>query len=142
MTVLENVGRLLQGKVWREEEVKDAPIEVSEKDEAEEPSERFPIKVPAKPTETTSDEYGKITSEDASVLNFQPEPHAPFEQEQTYNVDAFQMNDRTVEKLLTPPPDFKKALTQIPQPLKGAFKEILNGELVGVWPVGSDCLRK
>ena len=100
------------------------------------------MKAPAKPTETISDKYEKSASADADILNFQPEPHAPFEQEPTYDVDTFQKNDKTVEKLLTPPPDFKKALTQIPQPLKKAFKEILNGEFVGIWPIGNDCLRK
>ena len=100
------------------------------------------MKAPTKSTETILRKPEKTISEDTSVLNFQPEPHAPFEQEQTYDVDAFRKSDRTVEKLLTPPPNFKKALTEIPQPLKEAFKEILNGELVGVWPIGSDCLRK
>ncbi|MBR1843830.1 MAG: hypothetical protein IJ793_03080 [Opitutales bacterium] len=142
LTVLENAERLLpEGKGWKET-TKNVSVEVSEKDEAEEPSECFPIKVPAKPTETISDKYEKNVSKDASILSFQAEPHAPFEQEPTYDVDAFQKNDRTVEKILTPPPDFKKTLAQIPQSLKEAFKEILNGELVGVWPIGSDCLRK
>ncbi len=142
MTVLENVGRLLQSGVKQQEASNDVSVEVSEKDEAEESSECFPIKASIKPPKTISDKYEKSASADAGVLNFQPEPHAPFEQEPTYDVDAFQKNDRTVEKILTPPPNFKKALTQIPQPLKEAFKEILNGELVGVWPIGSDCLRK
>ena len=114
MTVLENVKRLLRQPQEQRGTVKSTSIEVHEK----------------KP------------SKDTDVLNFQPEPHAPFEQEPTYDTDVFQKNDRTVEKILTPPPNFKKALTQIPQPLKEAFKEILNGELVGVWPIGSDCLRK
>ena len=143
MTVLENVERLRQQSgVKQKEASNDVSVGVSEEDKAEEHSECFSIKVPIKSTETTSDEYEKKPSEDTDVLNFQPEPHAPFEQEQTYDVDAFQKNDRTVEKILTPPPDFKKALAQTPQSLKEAFKEILNGELVGVWPIGSDCLRK
>ena len=142
MTVLENVERLLRKGKERRGTSKSASMKVPEKEKQETPSECFPIKVPTKSTGTTSDKCEKSASEDTDVLNFQPEPHAPFEQEQTYNVDAFQKSDRTVEKLLTPPPDFKKALAQIPQPLKEAFKEILNGELVGVWPVGSDCLRK
>ena len=141
MTVLENVKRLLRQPQEQRGTVKSTSIEVNEKNK-EDPSECFPIKVPAKPTEMISEKYEKKPSEDAGALNFQPEPHAPFEQEQTYNVDAFQKSDRTVEKLLTPPPNFKKALMQIPQPLKEAFKEILNGELVGVWPIGNDCLRK
>ena len=143
MTVLGNVGQLRQQSgVKQKEASNDVSVEVSEKHETEESSECFPIKVPIKPTETISDKHEKSTSEDAGILNFQPEPHAPFEQEPTYDVDAFQKNDKTVEKLLTPPPNFKKALAQIPQPLKEAFKEILNGELVGIWPIGSDCLRK
>lgn len=142
MTVLEHVKRLLRGNREQREALKNSSVEVPEKDEKEEPSECFPIKVSAKPTETIADEHPKNPSEDTDSLNFQAEPHAPFEQEPTYDVDAFQKNDRTVEKILTPPPNFKKALTQIPQPLKKAFKEILNGELVGVWPIGSDCLRK
>ena len=101
-------------------------MKVPEKEKQETPSECCPIKVPTKSTGTTSDKCEKSASEDTDVLNFQPEPHVPFEQELTYNVDAFQKNDRTVEKILTPPPDFKKALAQIPQPLKEAFKEILN----------------
>lgn len=137
MTVLENVKRLLHSDEKRPKAANNVSVEVSEKAEAKDSSECFPIKVPAK-----SEEYEKNTPKDADGLNFQPEPHAPFEQEPTYDVDAFQKNDRTVEKILTPPPDFKKALTQIPQPLQEAFKEILNGELVGVWPIGSDCLRK
>lgn len=141
MTVLENVKRLLRQPQEQRGTAKSTSIEVHEKNK-EDPSECFPIKVPAKSTETTSGEYEKSTSEDTNGLNFQPEPHAPFDQEPTYNVDAFQKNDRTVEKLLTPPPNFKKALTRIPQPLKAAFKEILNGELIGVWPIGRDCLRK
>lgn len=143
MTVLGNVGRLRQQSgVKQKEASNDVSVEVSEKHEAEESSECFPIKVPIKPTETISDKYEKSASADADILNFQPEPHAPFDREPTYDVDAFQKSNRTVEKILTLPPDFKKALTQIPQPLKEAFKEILNGELVGVWPIGSDCLRK
>ncbi len=143
MTVLENVERLRQQSGVKQKEASNhVSVEVCEKHEAEDLSECFPIKALAKPTETISDKYEKNPSEDTDVLNFQPEPHAPFEQEQTYDVDAFQKNDRTVEKILTPPPDFKKALAQTPQPLKEAFKEILNGELVGVWPIGSDCLRK
>jgi hypothetical protein len=142
LTVLEHVKRLLRKGKERRETSKSASIGISEKYEAEEPSECFPIKAPVKPTETISGKYEKSASEDTDSLNFQAEPHAPFEQEPTYDVDAFQKNDRTVEKILTPPPNFKKALTQIPQPLKEAFKEILNGELVGVWPIGSDCLRK
>lgn len=136
MTVLEHVKRLQQSGVKQKEASNGVSVEIPKR-EQEDLSECFPIKVPAK-----SEEYEKNTSEDADGLNFQPEPHAPFEQEPTYDVDAFQKNDRTVEKILTPPPNFKKALTQIPQPLKKAFKEILNGELVGVWPIGSDCLRK
>ena len=141
MTVLENVKRLLRQPQEQRGTAKSTSIEVHEKNK-EDPSECFPRKVPAKPTETISDKYEQSTSKDAGVVNFQPEPHAPFEQEQTYDVDAFQKNERTVEKLLTPPPNFKKALTRIPQPLKAAFKEILNGELIGVWPIGRDCLRK
>ena len=121
---------------------KSSSVEVSEKNKKEDPSECFSIKTQTKLTETISDEYEKSASEGACVLEFQAEPHAPFEQEPTYDIDAFQKNDRTVEKILTPPPNFRKALSQIPQPLKEAFKEILNGELVGVWPIGSDCLRK
>ena len=142
MTVLENVERLLRESKERRGTAKSASIEVPEKDKKEDPSECCPIKVPAKSTKTISDRYEKNPSEDTGVLNFQSEPHAPFEQEPTYNIDAFQKSDRTVEKLLTPPPKFKKALAQIPQPLKEAFKEILNGELVGVWPIGRDCLRR
>jgi len=142
LTVLENVERLLRKGKERRGTSKSASMKVPEKEKEEDLSECFPIKVPAKSTKTISDKYEKNPAEDTDVLNFQPEPHAPFEQEPTYDVDAFQKNDRTVEKLLTPPPDFKKALMQIPQPLKEAFKEILNGELVGVWPIGSDCLRK
>ena len=142
MTDLENVERLLRKGKERRGTSKSASMKVPEKEKQEAPSECFPIKVLTKSTGTTSDKCEKSASEDTDVLNFQPEPHVPFEQEQTYNVDAFQKNDRTVEKILTPPPDFKKALAQIPQPLKEAFKEILNGELIGVWPVGSDCLRK
>ena len=153
MTVLENVERLLRKGKERRGTSKSASIKVPEKEkqedlsecfsiEQEDLSECFSIETPIRPPKTVSGEYEKSTSEDAGILNFQPEPHAPFEQEQTYDVDAFQKNDRTVEKILTPPPDLKKALTQIPQSLKEAFKEILNGELVGVWPIGSDCLRK
>ena len=131
-----------QSGVKQKEASNDVSVEVCEKHEEEDLSECFPIETPIRPPKTVSGEYEKSTSEDAGILNFQPEPHAPFEQEPTYDVDAFQKNDRTVEKLLTPPPDFKKALAQIPQPLKEAFKEILNGELVGVWPIGSDYLRK
>ena len=143
MTVLENVERLRQQSgVKQKEASNNVSVEVCEKHEAEDLSECFPIKALAKPTEMLSEKYEKKPSEDTDVLNFQPEPHAPFEQEPTYDTDVFQKSDRTVEKILTPPPDFKKALMQIPQPLKEAFKEILNGELVGVWPIGSDCLRK
>ena len=141
MTVLENAERLLRGSRGRLEVLGNSSVEVPEKDK-EDPSECFPMKAPAKPTEMISEKYEKKPSEDTDVLNFQPEPHAPFEQEPTYDTDVFQKSDRTVEKLLTPPPDFKKALAQTPQSLKEAFKEILNGELVGVWPIGSDCLRK
>ena len=141
MTVLENVKRLLQESQKQQETAKSVLVKVPEKDR-EDLSECFPMKAPAKPTEMISEKYEKKPSEDTDVLNFQPEPHAPFKQEQTYDIDAFQKNDRTVEKILTPPPDFKKALAQIPQPLKEAFKEILNGELVGVWPIGNDCLRR
>ena len=142
MTVLENVGRLLRKGKERRGTSKSASMKVHEKEKEEDLSECFPIKALAKPTEMISEKYEKKPSEDTDVLNFQPEPHAPFEQEPTYDTDVFQKSDRTVEKILTPPPDFKKALMQIPQPLKEAFKEILNGELVGVWPIGSDCLRK
>lgn len=142
MTVLENAERLLRKGKERRGTSKSASMKVPEKEKEEDLSECFPIETPIKPPKTVSGEYKKNTSEDASILNFQPEPHAPFEQEPTYAVDAFQKGDRTVEKLLTPPPDFKKALAQTPQSLKEAFKEILNGELVGVWPIGSDCLRK
>ena len=141
MTVLENVERLLQESQKQQETAKSVLVKVPEKDR-EDLSECFPMKAPAKPTEMISEKYEKKPSEDTDVLNFQPEPHAPFEQEPTYDTDVFQKNNRTVEKILTPPPDFKKALMQIPQPLKEAFKEILNGELIGVWPIGSDCLRK
>ena len=142
MTVLEKIERLLRKGKERRGTSKSASMKVPEEEKQEDPSECFPIKVPIKPTETISDKYEKSASADADILNFQPEPHAPFEQEPTYDVDTFQKNDKTVEKLLTPPPDFKKALTQIPQPLKKAFKEILNGEFVGIWPIGNDCLRK
>ena len=141
MTVLENVERLLQESQKQQETAKSVLVKVPEKDR-EDLSECFPMKAPAKPTEMISEKYEKKPSEDTDGLNFQAEPHAPFEQEPTYDTDVFQKNNRTVEKILTPPPDFKKALMQIPQPLKEAFKEILNGELVGVWPIGSDCLRK
>lgn len=142
MTVLENVERLLRKGKERRGTSKSASMKVPEKEKEEDLSECFPMKAPAKPTEMISEKYEKKPSEDTDVLNFQPEPHAPFEQEPTYDTDVFQKSDRTVEKILTPPPDFKKALTQVPQPLKEAFKEILNGELIGIWPIGSDCLRK
>lgn len=142
MTVLDNIDRLLRKSKERRGTAKGVSVGITEKDKGEAPSEGFSIKTLTNSPKTVSGKCEKIISKDTSVLNFQAEPHAPFEQEPTYDVDAFQKTDRTVERLLTPPPNFKKALAQIPQSLQAAFKEILNGELVGIWPIGRDCLRK
>jgi len=45
-----------------------------------------------------------------------------------------------VEKLLTLPPDFQQALKQLPQSIQNEFKQVLNADIVGIWPIKSNIL--
>ena len=57
-----------------------------------------------------------------------------------YDIDNFEKNSLKVEKLLTPPPDFQQALKQLPQSIQNEFKQVLNADIVGVWPIKSNIL--
>ena len=49
--------------------------------------------------------------------------------------------DSMVTKLQTPP-NFQQDLANIPPEIQGAFKNILHGHLVGIWPINSNRLLK
>ncbi|GEM_PF-6486895 len=90
----------------------------------------------------------KLDSEDiledsASELYFERETAVPdFEREAVYDVDSFEKKSIRAEKLLAPPPDFQKSLSLLPPDLQKSFKTILNGDIIGIWPIKRDFLLK
>lgn len=80
---------------------------------------------------------------DASELYFERETSIPdFEREAVYDVDSFEKKSTRAEKLLAPPPDFQKSLKALSPELQKSFKTILNGDIVGIWPIKQGFLLK
>lgn len=99
------------------------------------------------PQETTADIAS--VSEDIlgytsnSELYFERETAVPdFEREAVYDVDSFEKKSTRAEKLLAPPPDFQKSLKTLSPDLQKKFKALLNGDIVGIWPIKQDFLLK
>ena len=79
----------------------------------------------------------------ASELYFERETSIlDFEREAVYDVDSFEKKSTRAEKLLAPPPDFQKSLKALSPDLKKNFKTILNGDIVGIWPIKQNFLLK
>ena len=84
-----------------------------------------------------------IPDSDASELYFERETSIPdFEREAVYDVDSFEKKSTRAEKLLVPPPDFQKSLKTLSPDLQKSFKTILNGDIVGIWPIKQGFLLK
>ena len=102
------------------------------------------IKIEPKLIEQTSYEEelsSSMSLGQTSELVFEKETSIPdFEREPVYEVDNFEKNSIKVEKMLTPPPDFKNALKQLPQHIQEEFKQVLNADIVGIWPIKSNIL--
>lgn len=78
-----------------------------------------------------------------SELYFERETTAPdFEREAVYDVDSFEKKTTRAEKLLAPPPDFQKSLKNLSPDLQKKFKTLLNGDIVGIWPIKQGFLLK
>lgn len=76
-------------------------------------------------------------------LYFERETAMPdFEREAVYDVDSFGKKPTRVEKLLAPPPDFQKSLKALSPDLQEKFKAVLNGDIVGIWPIRHNFLLK
>ena len=87
----------------------------------------------------------EVTSEYTSntELYFERETAVPdFEREAVYDVDSFEKKSTRAEKLLAPPPDFQKSLKTLSPDLQKKFKALLNGDIVGIWPIKQDFLLK
>ena len=87
----------------------------------------------------------KETSEYSSnsELYFERETAVPdFEREVVYDVDSFGKKSTRSEKMLAPPPDFQKSLKALSPDLQKSFKTILNGDIVGIWPIKQEFLLK
>lgn len=83
------------------------------------------------------------TLEDSiSELYFERETTPDFERETVYDVDSFEKKSGKAEKLLTPPPNFQKSLQSFSPDLREKFKEILNADIVGIWPIKQNFLLK
>lgn len=82
-----------------------------------------------------------LSSEEMPELFFEKETSIPdFEREPVYELDRFEKSSLKVEKMLTPPPDFKAALSKLPESIQENFKRILNADIVGIWPIKNDVL--
>lgn len=102
------------------------------------------------PKEVHKEQLPEITLESengsddiASDLYFERETSIPdFEREAVYDVDSFEKKSTRAEKLLAPPPDFQKSLKVLSPDLQKSFKTILNGDIIGIWPIKKDFLLK
>ena len=69
-------------------------------------------------------------------LVFEKEKNVPdFEREPVYDLNSFGGKQVKTETILTPPPNFEKSLATLPKDLLDAFKSVLHGEVVGIWPI-------
>lgn len=76
-------------------------------------------------------------------LFFEKEKNIPdFEQEPVYDLNNFGHETIKVDAILTPPPQFEEAINNISEDLLVAFKDILHGEITGIWPIKSQELLK
>ena len=92
-----------------------------------------------------AEDPSEVTSEYTSnaELYFERETAVPdFEREAVYDVDSFEKKSSRAEKLLAPPPDFQKSLKTLSPDLQKKFKDLLNGDIVGIWPIKQDFLLK
>ena len=103
---------------------------------------KIPQHIPEEKIEKTSESNFETT--EFKELIFEREKDIPeFEKEKVYELDRFDSDTTSnVEKLLAPPPNFQETLSKFPSNLKDAFKSILNAEIVGIWPVKQDILKK
>lgn len=95
--------------------------------------------------EKTEEDSHTLNESDASTaeLYFERENIvSDFERETVYDVDSFGKKSDKIEKLLAPPPNFQKALQSLPPDLQKKFKEILNADVVGIWPIKQKFLLK
>lgn len=95
--------------------------------------------------EKTEEDSHTLNKSDASTaeLYFERESIvSDFERETVYDVDSFGKKSDKIEKLLAPPPNFQKALQSLPPDLQKNFKEILNADVVGIWPIKQKFLLK
>ena len=82
-----------------------------------------------------------LSSEEMPELFFEKETSIPdIEREPVYELDRFEKSSLKVEKMLMPPPDFKAALSKLPESIQENFKRILNADIVGIWPIKNDVL--
>lgn len=88
-------------------------------------------------------EFEAISENSASELYFERENTIPdFERETVYDIDSFEKKSTHTEKLLAPPPDFQESLKTLSPDLQKNFKAILNGDIVGMWPIKQTFLLK
>lgn len=91
------------------------------------------------------DSHNTLNESDASTaeLYFERESIvSDFERETVYDVDSFGKKSDKIEKLLAPPPNFQKVLQSLSPDLQKKFKEILNADVVGIWPIKQKFLLK
>ena len=67
---------------------------------------------------------------------------ADFALESVYDIDSFEQSTPKNKKHLAPPPDFQKALQTLPESLRKDFKEILHGDIIGIWPIKTNFVLK
>lgn len=92
-----------------------------------------------------SEDISEVTQEytSNSELYFERETAVPdFKREVVYDIDSFEKKSTRAEKLLAPPPDFQKSLKTLSPDLQKNFKVLLNGDIIGIWPIKQRFLLK
>ncbi len=65
-----------------------------------------------------------------------------FDREPIYDLNNFGHETIKVDAILTPPPQFEEAISNVSEDLLIAFKDILHGEIIGIWPIKTKELLK
>ena len=91
------------------------------------------VPTPIFPQETDPSQYVEPVYEG---LVFEKEKNVPdFEREPIYDLNSFGGKQVKAEVILTPPPNFEKSLKTLPKDVLDAFKSVLHGEVIGIWPI-------
>lgn len=76
--------------------------------------------------------------------NVSPYPIIDNQEEPVYDLDSFSSTStiKKAEAVLAPPPNFNEQMSQFPKKISAAFKEILNADIIGIWPIKTEILLR